>query len=139
MQKHRAAHRAYPENRFVPIKLIHIYPEPLYSWRMIETAAITVVAAVFFGTVLLPAMARLSFDAPRRTAPQNPVPSRARPSPRDIRITHGNRLRPEIPQAIVEAEQKVESKLARRVARLIAHYPERSLIVIRRWLHESPA
>jgi hypothetical protein len=27
MQRHRAAHRAYPENRFVPIKLIHIYPE----------------------------------------------------------------------------------------------------------------
>jgi hypothetical protein len=31
MQKHRAAHRAYPENRFVPIKLIHIYPEPLWG------------------------------------------------------------------------------------------------------------
>jgi hypothetical protein len=29
MDTHRAAHRAYPENRFVPIKLIHIYPEPL--------------------------------------------------------------------------------------------------------------
>ncbi|MFP6732846.1 MAG: hypothetical protein VB959_03280, partial [Rhodospirillales bacterium] len=29
MDPHRAAHRAYPENRFVPIKLIHIYPEPL--------------------------------------------------------------------------------------------------------------
>jgi len=27
MQRHRAAHRAYPENRFVPIKLIHFYPE----------------------------------------------------------------------------------------------------------------
>jgi hypothetical protein len=25
----KAAHRAYPENRFVPIKLIHIYPESL--------------------------------------------------------------------------------------------------------------
>jgi len=30
MDMHRAAHRAYPENRFVPIKLIHIYPEPLW-------------------------------------------------------------------------------------------------------------
>ena len=29
MQRHRAAHRAYPENRFVPIKLIHFYPELL--------------------------------------------------------------------------------------------------------------
>jgi len=29
MQRHRALHRAYPENRFVPIKLIPIYPEPL--------------------------------------------------------------------------------------------------------------
>jgi hypothetical protein len=29
MDPHRAARRAYPENRFVPIKLIHIYPEPL--------------------------------------------------------------------------------------------------------------
>jgi hypothetical protein len=29
MRRHRAAHRAYPENRFVPIKLIHIYPELL--------------------------------------------------------------------------------------------------------------
>ena len=33
MQRHRAAHRAkyptWPENRFVPIKLIHISPEPL--------------------------------------------------------------------------------------------------------------
>ena len=106
---------------------------------MIETAGITIVAAVFFGTVLLPAMARLSSAAPRRTSPPNLVPSRTRPSPRDIRITHGNRLRPEIPQAIAEAEQKVESKLARRIARLIELYPERSLIVIRRWLHESPA
>jgi hypothetical protein len=25
----KASHRAYPENRFVAIKLIHIYPEPL--------------------------------------------------------------------------------------------------------------
>jgi len=29
MDTHRAAHRAYPENRFVPIKLIHIYSELL--------------------------------------------------------------------------------------------------------------
>jgi hypothetical protein len=29
MDPHRAAHRAYPENRFVPIKLIPINPEPL--------------------------------------------------------------------------------------------------------------
>jgi len=29
MDTHRAAHRAYPENRFVPIILIPICPEPL--------------------------------------------------------------------------------------------------------------
>jgi hypothetical protein len=27
MYTQRATHRAYPENRFVPIKLIHIYPD----------------------------------------------------------------------------------------------------------------
>jgi hypothetical protein len=39
MQRHRAAHRAYPENRFAPIKLIHIYPEPLYVTAFFRPAA----------------------------------------------------------------------------------------------------
>jgi hypothetical protein len=46
---------------------------------------------------------------------------------------------PEIPAVIAGAEQKVESRLARHVGRLIELYPERSLMVIRRWLHEVPA
>jgi flagellar biosynthesis/type III secretory pathway M-ring protein FliF/YscJ len=114
---------------------------------MIETAAVTIVAAVFFGAVLLPAMTRLSFDAPRRPAPAagsrapiHPAPAAGlrppiRPSPRDIRITNGNGVQP----ALDQAEQKVQSRLARRVALLIERYPERSLVVIRRWLHEVAA
>jgi len=52
-----------------------------------------------------------------------------RPSTRGIRIS----------SAAPQFEAKVRTKLARRVAMLIERYPERSLMVIRRWLHEAPA
>lgn len=108
---------------------------------MIESAAIAIVTAVFFGAVVLPILPRLALLAPRAITPppprrpSSPVRARAglsapmRPSPRGIRIS----------SAAPQIEAKVETKLARRVAMLIERYPEKSLMVIRRWLHEAPA
>jgi hypothetical protein len=104
---------------------------------MIESAAIAIVTAVFFGAVVLPALPRLVFVVPRGIMPPAPTPARvragnlapARPSTRGIRIS----------SAAPKIEAKVETKLVRRVAMLIERYPERSLMVIRRWLHEAPA
>jgi|GEM_PF-1665597 hypothetical protein len=107
---------------------------------MIESAAIAIVTAVFFGAVVLPVLPRLALVAPhgRATPPPGPSPqgkARAansapmRPSMRGIRIS----------SAAPQIEAKLATKLARRVAILIDRYPERSLMVIRRWLHEAPA
>ena len=122
---------------------------------MIESAAFAIVAAVFFGTVVLPVIPRLAqpgfaLASPIRGQAGTPAGTsrngragggKAAPLPRDIRIIDTNGLRPlpEIPAVIAGAEQKVESRLARHVGRLIELYPERSLMVIRRWLHEVPA
>ena len=94
-----------------------------YIWRMIESVAIAIVTAVFFGTVVLPVLPHLALVVPRE------ITSPPRPSPRSIRIS----------SAAPKIEAKVGTKLARRVAMLIERYPERSLMVIRRWLHEAPA
>ena len=83
---------------------------------MIESAAIAIATAVFFGAVVLLVVPRGITSPPR-------------PSPRSIRIS----------SAAPKIEAKVGTKLARRVAMLIERYPERSLMVIRRWLHEAPA
>ncbi|MBT6859964.1 MAG: hypothetical protein HOA18_14475 [Rhodospirillaceae bacterium] len=107
---------------------------------MIESAAIAIVTAVFFGAVVLPVLPRLALVVPLGVAPP-PV----RPSP-PARVRAGNSapMRPStrgirISSAAPQFEAKVRTKLARRVAMLIERYPERSLMVIRRWLHEAPA
>lgn len=107
---------------------------------MVESAAIAIVTAVFFGAVVLPVLPRLALVVPLGKAPPPARPSsRARmrtgnsapmrPSTRGIRIS----------SAAPQFEAKVGTKLARRVAMLIERYPERSLMVIRCWLHEAPA
>ena len=103
-----------------------------YIWRMIESAAIAIVTAVFFGAVVLLVVPR-GITSPPRPSPQAraraSVPAPMRSSSRGIRIS----------SAAPKIEAKVGTKLARRVAMLIERYPERSLMVIRRWLHEAPA
>ena len=110
-----------------------------YIWRMIESVAIAIVTAVFFGAVVLPVLPRLALVVPRGiTSPPRPspqararasVPAPMRSSSRGIRIS----------SAAPKIEAKVGTKLARRVAMPIERYPERSLMVIRRWLYEAPA
>ena len=109
---------------------------------MIESAAITIVAAVFFGAVVLPIFLRLTLGV-TRGYPRLPVKQTGGitrrlakagadipvPIQRDIRFSS---LTPS------EIEAKVGRKLARRTAMLIERYPERSLLVFRGWLREFP-
>ena len=109
---------------------------------MIESAAIATVAAVFFGAVVLPVFLRLALAAPRGNA-RPPMKKMGRITRRSAeagagipaRISRNIRFSSSTPS---EIEAKVGSKRIRRMAMLIELYPERSLSVIRGWLHEYP-